>query len=259
MTEALGQGGDSDQESDGPWPWDIPEEDAVSDQTTSPPPLEGEDLSDDGESTGLLPGQSGWVRRRQGWGRLGERGDSLTLNKAIASWNKENLEGSHLVPGTIARLDTTIKDLDSFRLGAGRVRTTRDLGDSLNVTCANLHFDQQVTDPAELMEGTAGCLKLSLSYPNLSHLVLQVRDIRVCNMGDGRSVNLHVSDGVHRTWRCWISDDILGKDTSGMKKGSIIYAMPCSFSCASALSSRLSRYSQGEGRSWGNQPPWMVT
>jgi hypothetical protein len=91
------------------------------------------------------------------------------------------------------------------------------------VTCAKLHFDEQVTDPAELMDGTAGCLKLSLSYPNLSNLVLQVRDIRVCNMGDGRSVNLQVSDRVFSTWRCWISDDILGKDTSGMRKGSIIF------------------------------------
>jgi hypothetical protein len=115
MTEALGRGGASGPESDGPW--DIPEEDAVSDQTTSPPPLEGEDLSDDEESTGLLPGQSGWLRRRQGWGRLGERGDSFTLNKAIATWNKENLEGSRLGPGTIVRLETTIKDFDSLRLG----------------------------------------------------------------------------------------------------------------------------------------------
>jgi hypothetical protein len=32
-----------------------------------------------------------------------------------------------------------------------------------------------------------------------------------------------VGDGVYRTWRCWISDSILGRETSGMSVGSIIF------------------------------------
>jgi hypothetical protein len=108
-------------------------------------------------------------------------------------------------------------------LGAGRVRTQRDVGDTVHDVCASLHFNEYLIDPAEMMNGTAGYLKLSLSYPNLFNLVLQVRDIRVCNMNDGRSLNLKVSDRVFCTWRCWVSDDILGRETNGMRKGSIIH------------------------------------
>jgi hypothetical protein len=92
-----------------------------------------------------------------------------------------------------------------------------DLGNSQHLTCANLHYNPDVTDPAELMEGTAGGLNLALSYPNLTNLI-----IRVFKTGVGRSVNLNVSDGVYKTWRCWIADNILGNQTSIMAFASVI-------------------------------------
>jgi hypothetical protein len=42
-------------------------------------------------------------------------------------------------------------------------------------------------------------------------------------MRDVRSLNLEISDRVFSTWRCWVSDHILGKETNGMRKGSIIH------------------------------------
>jgi hypothetical protein len=173
---SLGRGESSDQEDNGQRPWDVPEEGAVSDQTTSPPPLED---SDEEVPNNWLPGQLGGVGREQGWRRLGERGNFLTLNQAIASWDQGYLAGRHLEPRTIARLETTVKDYDMLRLGAGRVRSQRDVGDTVHDVCASLRFNEYLIAPAEMMNGTAGNLKLSLSYPNLFNLIVQVRDLRV--------------------------------------------------------------------------------
>ena len=147
----------------------IPDADVVSDRSDSVPPLEGGlGLSDEEEFVGSEQDQ---------WGRMGERGDSLQT--AVAAWDEERLEGRYLEPGTIVRLETTIKDLDSLRQGAERTRTSVDVGHLQELVCANLRYDASV-NPVDLVARTAGSLKTALAYPNLSNVVVQVTSIRLC-------------------------------------------------------------------------------
>ena len=48
--------------------------------------------------------------------RMGRVRSPRPLNKAVAAWDGEKLEGRYWGPGTVVRLETTIKDLDSLRL-----------------------------------------------------------------------------------------------------------------------------------------------
>jgi hypothetical protein len=69
------------------------------------------------------------------WRRMG-RGEYL--HTVVATWDEEKMEGEDWEPGTAVHLDTTIKDLNDMRLGAGRNRSSIDIGDLQELTCTSL-------------------------------------------------------------------------------------------------------------------------
>jgi hypothetical protein len=107
-------------------------------------------------------------------------------------------------------------------MGAGRTRTSVNVGHFQELVCASLRYNASV-NPLDLLAITAGRLKTALAYPNLFNVVVQVTSIRLCDTGDGRTANLCISDTLHQTWRCWISQNLLGIKTNNLAFGSLIF------------------------------------